>query len=340
MDIILDSNIYRADISLRSKDFDILIDYLHRTNSSLIIPEIILDEIIGLYRRTVMERSQELNKTITNWNLILIDQDRHIVLPELQIVEEVNKYKRHILERLEVKAQNILPYNNDLLPIISKRAIDRKKPSGEKGQGFRDTLIWLTMLDYCKKNNDKQIIFISSNTDDFSNSLKQSLHESLNEECKNLQIRVNYYKNLREFIEEYSSKIEFLSLEWIQQNLDMRLVEELLMDDLNGRENRSIISYFQDVTGGECTSYNVESVEANEIKEMFIYEMIDNKLIVNLTVNLNLEIVSAITFDDSFEDEYTYIKSSYDENLEIEADISFQVVDEEIANIALSGIDF
>ena len=49
MDVILDSNIFRSDILLRSKDFDILMDYLSKTDYRLIMPQVILDEIKGLY---------------------------------------------------------------------------------------------------------------------------------------------------------------------------------------------------------------------------------------------------------------------------------------------------
>src|ERR1035438_3442238 len=68
MDIVLDSNIFRADILLRSKEFDILLDYLDKTGSLFVMPQIILDEIKGLYKRTLIERLSELKKASNNIN--------------------------------------------------------------------------------------------------------------------------------------------------------------------------------------------------------------------------------------------------------------------------------
>ena len=248
--------------------------------------------------------------------------------------------KIHLFKRLDITASNIIPYNNELLPVIAQRAIEREKPSGDKGQGFRDTLIWLTMLAYCKTCHEKQIIFISNNTDDFSSSDKQSLHESLAAECDFIGIKVNYFKNLKEFIERHSSKIDFLTLDWIDENFDFKTVEELIQEDLNGKERRSIISHLQSGTGGECTSYNVEYVETNKVDDMYIYEMLDNKLIVNLILKVMVGLQGSIRHDDSFQNEYAYFETTVDEYVQMEASISFEVVNEEIGDIELSYIDY
>lgn len=340
MDIILDSNIFRADILLRSKDFDVLNDFLRKTSSKLLIPQIILDEILGLYKRTLNERSQEAFKFNNNLNLMLIDSKMHIEFQNIDFEKEVNNYRNHLFKRLGINTSNIISYNNELLPVIAKRAIERTKPSGEKGQGFRDTLIWLTMLKYCKTSHEKQMIFISNNTDDFSSSDKQSLHESLSNECESIGIKINYFKNLKEFIERHSSKIDFLNLDWINENLDFKTVEEIIQEDLNGKERRGIISHLQSETSGECTGYHVDYVETNKVDELYIYEMLDNKLIVNLTLNLMVGLEGSFRHDDSFQNEYAYFETSLVKYLRLDATISFEVVDKEIGDIELSDIDF
>jgi hypothetical protein len=49
MDIVLDSNIFCSDIPLRSKEIDVVLNYLEKTESAIVMPQIILDEITGLY---------------------------------------------------------------------------------------------------------------------------------------------------------------------------------------------------------------------------------------------------------------------------------------------------
>ena len=136
MDIILDSNIFRGDFLLRSKDFEVLLDYLKKTESSIIIPQIILDEVSGLYKRTLDERTAAYNKAANNVNLTLKN-------PALQIADLVldkdiclSEYIEHIKERLKIQERNILPYKESFLTEIASRAISRKNHRGMMDKGF------------------------------------------------------------------------------------------------------------------------------------------------------------------------------------------------------------
>jgi len=128
---------------------------------------------------------------------------------------------------LNLSDKYLIAYNNDFLPEIAHRAINRQKPAGENGQGFRDTLIWLTIKDYCKKCHEKQITFISNNTDDFSNKAKDNLHETLNAECLADNIKINCFKSIKDFIEIHSTKIKFITNDWVSSILDYSTLNDL-----------------------------------------------------------------------------------------------------------------
>lgn len=49
MRIVLDTNIHRRDFALNSNDFKIFIDYLKKTNATLSVPEIVIEELCFLY---------------------------------------------------------------------------------------------------------------------------------------------------------------------------------------------------------------------------------------------------------------------------------------------------
>lgn len=291
MDIVLDSNIFRGDILLRSKDFDILIDYLNKTSSALIMPQIIFDEISGLYSRVLKDRIADLSKAANNITLILTEDDTSFNPREIDIEAETEKYKEFIKNKFKISDRHILPYKNDYLPELANRAIARQKPSGDKGQGFRDTLIWLTIRDYTVRCHEKQITLISSNTDDFANQDKIALHESLQKECDKLGIRINYFKTLKDFIENHSIKIDFITYDWLTENLDHFAVTDQVLEDINRRTKSSITSWFQKETGEECTGhYRALGIHPYNDKDLFVYEMVDNKLIVNVTVTAEIEI--------------------------------------------------
>ena len=152
-------------------------------------------------------------------------------------------------------------------------------------------------------------------------------------------MKVNYFKNLKEFIEKHSSKIDFLTLDWIDKNLDFKKVESLIQDDLEGNESRSIMSYLTN-RGGECKGYNVEYVETNAVDDLFIYEMSDNKLIVNVTLTVTVGLEGTIQHHGYFNNEYSYFETSVSDHIEMKATISFEVVDEVIDNIELNYVDY
>ena len=50
MDVSLDSNIYLSDLRMEGIAFRSLLDYLRKTQSRIILPKVVLDEVIAKYR--------------------------------------------------------------------------------------------------------------------------------------------------------------------------------------------------------------------------------------------------------------------------------------------------
>jgi hypothetical protein len=348
MNVIFDTNIFRSDYLLRSKDFDILIDYLLKTESDLIVPQIVLDEIKGLYIRDMTERIEVLKKATNNFNLMLPALESRIVTVEPDTIPAAEDYIKFIRKKFRILDRQIIPYNNDYLPEISTRAINRQKPAGEKGQGFRDTLLWLTIKDHCKKCHEKQITFISNNSDDFSNASKDDLHESLITDCLIDNIKINYFRNLKDFIEKHSTKIDFVTQEWVMSNMDDSLVSQFARDNLNGKERRSILSWFQRENGNPCEHYRVRGVNIYGIHSPTVYEMADNTLIVNVIADAQIEVeFDYITVDyinyynsDGLQYDYDRNLSSTTQNIDALLYISLTVMEGDVIDTDLADIDF
>lgn len=339
MDIVLDSNIFRSDITLRSKEFDIILDYLSKTHSSIIIPEVILDEIKGLYAKVLKERNSDVLKDINNLNLLITDHKQHIKFESFNIEDEVEKYEIYVKEKLKIKKSNIIPYNNSYLPLISQRAINRIKPAGEKGQGFRDTLIWLTMKEYCQKCHEKQIIFISNNTDDFASPDKTVLNEILENECKDLNVKINYFKTLKEFIENHSTKIDLINHDWISENLDYSLVSSLVIDYLNETEQRNVVAMIEHEIGEECESYEALRFDPHNDGELSVYEMSDNRLIVNISINGYVDFQFNIRSYEFWNNDYEYQSTSINRYESVNAYVTITLIENEIIDVEVSEID-
>jgi len=50
MEVVLDSNIYLADLFMESNKFSNLFDFMRRTDSKLLLPALVRDEIVGKHK--------------------------------------------------------------------------------------------------------------------------------------------------------------------------------------------------------------------------------------------------------------------------------------------------
>jgi predicted nucleic acid-binding protein len=291
MDIIFDSNIYRGDFLLRSNDFDVLLDYLERTNSSIYLPQIILDEIIELYKRALKDRISIVSKAYNNLKLVLTDESIVVLHQTIDESAESDRYVDYVKRKFKLSDKNILPLKETYLTEVTRRAIQREKPCGEDGQGFRDTIIWLTLKDFCLKTKEHQITFISNNDKDFANAEKTELHETLMKECDFLGIRINYFKGIRDFIEKLSIKIDFITDDWLWDTLKIDAFNDLVIDFINANEANGLSELIHRTTKHECTGYiNVTHANTYSLQSFSVYEMVDGFYIVNATFACEIEV--------------------------------------------------
>ncbi len=304
MDIVLDTNIIRSDWHLKSKEFDILEDYLKKTDSSFVLPKIILEEIKGLFKRELKAEYDVIAKASSNLNHLLKEELANELVLDFESSTEF--YAKRLIRRMDLTSNKIIDYNNDFLPELVQRAIMKSKPFKDEDRGFRDCIIWLTLLKYTQACHEKQIVFISNNPIDFGDGNKESpkLHPELLNDCENLNIKINYYRNLKDFIEKHSKKINALNSEWLSENIDEDELSNLVCDKLNDSSSYSITNWFEDKTGLGSTGYYRAS-QAIFIcfdDEIFIYEMLDENTIINFSVNADVEI------------EFEYYENEYYEN--------------------------
>jgi hypothetical protein len=295
MDIILDSNVFRADFTLRSKDIDILLDYLKKTKSYIVLPQIIIDEVKHLYSEELLNRVSVLQNSIKNLSITLVDEFK-FKSPEIDISLELKRYELFLQKRLIISKNRIIPYKDAFLKEAVYREINRIKPARKDGQGFRDILIWLTAVEYCEtRGRHKQLIFISNNTADFASDDKNTLHEKLNNECLSRNIKIQYYSSLRKFIEEHSVKINFISKDWIKEKIRNDDFWKKIIDDLkDSRHVNDMMMLLESQTGNDLQEYKVVKIRINEVVKYNVYEMLDGTLLIK--VRLGIVIDAVFTF--------------------------------------------
>ena len=290
MDIIIDSNIFISDFTLKSSNWEVLLDFVGKTESKIIIPQVILDEVCAEYKRVFLSLTSEYEKITKKIH-------RHCISCNFENIEKnkIGDYVSFLKKEIKIEP---FPYRNDFLPEICHRAINRVKPAKKDGKDFRDILIWLSVKAICAKSEHKQVVFISQNTVDFANDRNQ-LHEILSSECSSEGIEIRYYTSIgafvSEFIYQYSEKLNVYNKEWLESNLNFQEIEDQLKDML---DNENWPDYF-DYTGElSADFYEVKYIDLMCIEQHRGYILPNDDAI------LNIEMAGEVYVESQYVDRY------------------------------------
>ena len=230
MNIILDTNIIVQNYLMNSRSFDLLFDYLNKTNSKILIPQVVYDELLEKYRNTVFFQLDFLEKTKNKLGNILLEFDSSSIA--INVETEVNKYSNYILKKIGSSEEKIIQHKANYSDELIYRAIKRKKPFSEKGEEFRDALLWLVVVDIATEIGEA-VVFISNDSKAFGKD--GILYENLLEEVEQKGIEVHYYPSIKAFIEQQAVQVEFVNESWLSEVIDFnhfdQEIENVLSDE-------------------------------------------------------------------------------------------------------------
>lgn len=297
MNVLLDSSILRRYLSLKGAQIELLVDYLDKTDSRAVLTSLVLEEVKQLYRNELVDRLNRYKDSVNSLRGI----QTSLKLPELAQVDidaQVEQYVKNLHAQLGIEPGDAVGFKNEYLTDLVTRAVQKKKPLDEKGHQFRDGILWLTLLDYAAGDKDRMLAFISANTKDFADDSRIGLHPDLLREAEGRGVSVKYFDSLDSFLKAQAALIDFVTFDWLEEHLDDDEIEgqvlplvrdraiDRLMDDLVlvGRDRR-VGAY--EPTGG------VETF----IDEYYVYEKKDGTLVLNASLELNIEYSIAIERD-------------------------------------------
>jgi hypothetical protein len=170
MYIAIDSNVIFHDFHLTNPSSQLLLKFARETRTRLLIPRIVLDETFNNFDREIRLAADSINK--------LLRDDS----PKIDINEEITRFKSKfeakLRKGLNAEILNIPEIAHDALV---KRAMMRKRPFNQQGSGYRDALIWFSLLEFLKNTNDT-ICFVTNDIKAFWNDKRDALHPDLIED--------------------------------------------------------------------------------------------------------------------------------------------------------------
>ena len=172
--IVVDTNILYSTPSLRHHYFQSLSDNAEKWGVKLVVPEVVYMETVKVVRRVWGETAV----AVSNLKVGQFGMNSEKAVIEAKIQADMESYPDDLRERLASLGFEIVPVPNIPHIEIAERSAERRAPyvagASDPRQipkdGYRDTLIWLTVMDVAKSNPDAEVWFVSTNNKDFGPS--------------------------------------------------------------------------------------------------------------------------------------------------------------------------
>lgn len=315
MIIVLDTNVIHEDFLMKSGRFAILRDYLQKTQSKVILPKIVYDELEATYERHL---SMLVNCFIrAKGSLAAVLSQTQLPDINVSIMKEVASYMTYMKNTLGVEDADIFDYKESYLHDVIERAIHRKRPCTDRGEEIRDAVLWQCVLDIANDAPDKTLVFISENKKQFTLGA-DTLHPELLEDCSKRGVIVKYFKSLDEFAKEHASTIDFITNKWLLESIDG---DKILKKASNSIEyyaklilERKFLD-FQHVGEKSSTGYFNIIHGSLDIVNFYVYEMSDGSFRVEAKLTGEVEVeceVEMIDIKKEYDYDYGYAFTSDD----------------------------
>lgn len=284
MDIVIDTNIIIQENFLRSKKSAALLDYLKKTNSRIALPQIVKEEAISQYEKSVTSQLDKTTNEIKKLSKICFSSVISTDL-KVEVIKESTAYIGYIQKLVKDGLLYEIPYEDSFLHEVVFRMINRKKPCNERGEECRDAILWLSIKNMLKK--EKSVAFISNNLNEFASLDKKDLHPDLRAELAQEKLELKYYTDLDSFIKNHTSKVGYITKEWIENELSKIDLIDIILSHFFVHEKTVFMQY----EGLRGIDY-VEPSEMN-LSDFFVYEMMNGDIYLNLILSCSLEVIAA-----------------------------------------------
>lgn len=306
--LFIDSNIFIADFKMKSPAFKILFDVLPKTDIQLCVSHVVMLEVTNKYKERIKEIYDEiisLNKKITKFDVDLgINLDRKKI--HEKSIEYINFFKSTIQS------------NGTIYPIpeishfdIINRELSRQKPFKPNGAGYRDYLIWQSiLLDLIKYKNE--VHFISNNIQDFMQNGEIAIDLQMDLEENNIPIDLlKIYNSLEEYNEIHTKKhlhtLDQLNV-LVKNDAFIGTIIKWLEKANEKMHDEDVYLNFIGIEQYHCqakiTNVNkILSVQIDDIKSLT-----SGEYFIQISTKLNLKIVVDADYDDyiKYKDVYNY----------------------------------
>ena len=199
---VLDANIVIAEQYGDSAHIRALLSASSAVGFQVQIPKVALEEIAAQYERELSKNAKEAGRSLSRLSQLL---DRPIDSPVegFDSKEETNALRERLLNHLGMTESGIIDYPDTLHETLVKRATSRIRPFDDNGSGYRDALIWESVLKLATQVKGS-IVLVTKDKDFREGS--SNLHGDLIKDLKRLGLpedKVMLATDLASLVEQY-----------------------------------------------------------------------------------------------------------------------------------------
>jgi len=239
---------------------------------SVVIPEIVVDEIKGNYPAHLKDRAKSFQKAERELSKLIDLHFQNFSIPDL-----ISEYENFLDELIDDNGVIVAPYPEISAKQLVEKSYAADKPFKDNGDGHKDYLVWETIKSHILSNTTTSPnIFLTNNVKDFcqtDGNGKHHLHSHLKDqiEAKNLkpEIQVSMKLVLEETIMPLLEGMTLGDIPELNQHDIEIMTNSILLDDLPQRtafgfenvpfSNEVIIS-----SVGEAQIQNVSLAKADD----------------------------------------------------------------------------
>jgi hypothetical protein len=340
--IVLDTNIFLQDLSLKSAKSRVLKDFLRKTDSHVVVPEIIELELLAQLERE-LSRQHDIAKRALGRIKDL--SSLHIPpLPKLDVGQAAHDRLHSTFRALRVAyTRNIAPVRGEYLREVLRRAVRRERPCSDRGEEIRDAVIWLGLLDLRANVDRIHVAFISANTKQFADE-NGRLHPDLQKEADQRGVEVHYYPGLDEFIKDHATKGTHITAKWLKRHLPEGKVAEFAKQQFRSQFLSDFREWVKEESPRATGKFEIKSVRASLV-DYWVYRLADQSFELRgyyqTTVVLDVELASESTSLPEVGTASVLPGGHYKEHyLSVQARVSAQIVNQKVAKTEITEIEF
>jgi hypothetical protein len=318
--IFLDTNIFYNNWHLKNAQWGLLSNFIHNTGAVLLLSDLVCEEVQNIQEKQVIESVAAIQAEINKLDKL---NESKITFDPSSLIQAYN-FKSIVENR--IRDVIYLPYDMIEQRPVVHRAVKRIRPFQDEDKGYRDTLIWLSLLHYLRETkNQTEVVFINDNSTDFYNKNEKKFHTDLQNDIQDhaLTCSFNINNSLYEFLgkilasEDHAINYEEFNDKYLNENDS--LIQDSISDYLEYlphpefrqliiKENgeRPELAYSND--------HEFEIMEGIEDPELLACKKVSkNSFYINYKFNLRICAISFTIPEPEFEANKTKILLNYQE---------------------------